>query len=343
MSHHGRLWQGMGVVTGVLALSLFGCAETSSEDEVVAMSGESALGEAGTITFSANGDVRVQGTLERGKTARVAYDADRLTTCRGEQGGLPAWTISGYYRIAGGVIRSFEAGGLSPSHGTDKPVLTLDSAGDLEVWFQNTSRWGCNAYDSDFGRNFHFSVNPAASDPGWIGNLRAVVSRMTCDGGKACESDMDEPENGEVRYDTWARQRAAIRSVFFEVWKDGVTNWDNSDLWQQLDVQLHSRASASAEFQTSYVSFDRRVGNNARYEIPLRPLDPIPGNFTVQKAADCPNVDLGIAADGNGAHVETVLEYYVTVNGVEFRPAGGGTFRVRFQNYADLYAVCLPH
>jgi hypothetical protein len=35
---------------------------------------------------------------------------------------------------------------------------------DLAVWFFNSDEAGCTAYDSDYGRNFHFAIAPPA-DP----------------------------------------------------------------------------------------------------------------------------------------------------------------------------------
>jgi len=300
---------------------------------------EAALGEAGTLTFGADFQVRVSGTLEKGKKLRVAYDASRLTACRGEQNGKPAWTITGFYKIGGGAVRSFEAGGFSPSSGTNEPVLALDASGDLQIWFQNNNRWGCNAFDSAFGANYHFAVKPAASEPGWVGNVRSVTSRATCNDGGVCDADLQALDTVAVNYDTWTRQRAAIRGIYFEVWKDGVTNWDNPDLWRQLDVKVHSRVGSAGAFKTSYVTFERRIGNNARYAAPLAPLDPIPGQFTLTNAADCPS-PIHAVPSGGEPFVETTVELYFTVNGVEVRPSNGGTYRVKYVNYKAPYAIC---
>ena len=324
-------------VTALSALGLGGCTAPASEEAELGTS-EAALGEAGTLTFAADHTVRVAGSLEKGKRVRVEYDASRLTECRGEQNGKPAWSITGFWKVGNGAVHSFEAGGLSPSNGTEQPVLALDASGDLAIWFQNNNRWGCNAYDSDFGKNHHFVVEPAAGEPGWVGNVRHVISRQTCNG--PCESDL-RATAGEILYGTWARQRAAIRSIYFEVWKDGVTNWDNPDLWKQLAVQVHSRVGGTGAFSKAYVTFDRRTGNNARYGIDLRALDPIAGDFTIQNAADCPSFPLSAPASNGGQYVETTLELYFTVNGVELRPAGGGTFVVRYQNYKGLFAPCV--
>ncbi len=321
------------VFAGVLAAA--GCASPSAgEDDVE--STEAALGEAATITFDGAWNERVSGDLQKGKKVRVVYDAGRLTTCRGEINGGPGWAITGFWRIGDGPVRTFEAGGLSPSGGADQSFL-LDASGDLQIWFQNTSRWGCSAYDSKLGDNYHFRVEPAAHEPGWLGNVRFAIDRMTCNG--ICESSL-RPVNGEIPYDTWARQRAAIRALTFEVWKEGVTDWDNPDRWRQLDVQVHSRVGTSGPFTSRYVDFERRLGNNARYAVDLRALDPIPGSFTVQNASDCPAFDLTTSA--NGVLVDAVVELFITVNGVELRPAGPASmFRIRYSNYKDLYAPCV--
>lgn len=314
-----------------------GCAPlVETEDEVG--STEAALGESATITFDGAWNEHVSGPLQKGKTVRVVYDAGRLTTCRGEVNGGPAWAITGFWRVGDGPVRTFEAGGLSASNSGD-PSFVLDASGDLQLWFQNTSRWGCSAYDSNFGHNYRFGVAPAAHEPGWIGNVRYAIDRMTCGG--ICESSLREID-GDIRYETYARQRAAIRALTFEIWKDGVTSWDNPDRWKQLDVQVHSRVGSTGPFTTRYVDFERRLGNNARYAVDLRALDPIPGTFTIQHPHDCPAFDLTIQAGSNDAYVEAVVELYVTVNGVELRPSGAGSvFRVRYANYKDLYAPCV--
>jgi hypothetical protein len=330
------------LVAGLTALSaaaLAGCTAPAATDQADVGTSEAALGEAGTLTFGADFQTTISGTLQKGKTVRVAYDASRLTACRGDQNGHPGWTITGYWKIGAGAVHSFEAGGFSPSGGSEAPVLALDASGDLQLWFQNNSVWGCNAYDSDFGKNYHFAIQPAANEPGWMGNVRDVVSRQTCNG--PCESDM-QPVTSAILYDTWARQRAAIKAIYFEAWKQGVTDFDNAELWKQLDVQVHSRVAGTTAFHTAYVGFDRRTGNNARYAADLGALDPISGTGTLTSKADCPAFPLSAPADNGGQYIEATVELYFTVNGAELRPASGDTFKVRYQNYKGLYAVCLP-
>jgi len=315
-------------------LALGACAAPAAPEEPEIGTSAAALGEAGTITFGADFEEKVSGRLEKGKKVRVVYDPARLTACRGEQNGRPAWSITGYWRIGEGPVRSFEAGGHSPSGGTAEPVLALDASGPLQIWFQNTSVWGCSAYDSDFGNNYRFAVSAAANEPGWIGNPRVVIARATCGG--ICDSDL-RPVSSPIVFDTWARQRASITALTFEVWKDGVTNWDNPDQWKQLDVQVHSRVGSSGPFTSSYVRFDRRLGNNARYAVDLRALDPLNVIGSITSPAQCPPLE---RLPGGSGYVASTVELYVTVNGVELRPEGGGTFRVRYENYAGSFAIC---
>lgn len=113
--------------------------------------------------------VRSGGPLVAGNSVEVAYDEDRLTQCRGEQGGQPAWSITGYHQLNGGAVGSFEAGGHSPSQGTEPPIFSLAESGDLAIWFHNTNAWGCSAYDSNFGANWQLQVGATLSfKTGWI-------------------------------------------------------------------------------------------------------------------------------------------------------------------------------
>lgn len=122
--------------------------------------------EAAKLTFVADEDYSVEQSRElvEGDKLSVAYDADRLPDCRGDFNGKPAWTITGHYRLNDGKWRSFEAGGFSPTGGAKKPVLELDEAGVLSIYFEIGNRWGCHAYDSAFGENYNFDVAPASEE-----------------------------------------------------------------------------------------------------------------------------------------------------------------------------------
>lgn len=317
----------------VSLLALVGCAPDAMESQGSAAERI----DSAAITFRAGWTQGVTGALVAGRPVRVVYDASRLPQCRGETNGSQAWAITGYFRVNGGAAQSFSpelVGGLSPYAA---PFTLPNTTGRLELWFQVSNRWGCNAWDSNYGSNYRFTVQADPRAPGWVGDGAVVISRATCGNGLACDGDR-RAITDRFTYETWARQRAAIRVVTFDVWKQGVTDRDNPDLWRQLDVQMRYRFGSAGAFQSRYVSFERRVGNNARYAVDLRAVDPLP-DFPALTA--CPAAPLAPSPDG--ALVSTLLEYYFVVNGVEYRPSATGVFQGVFSNYkTPLLATCLP-
>ena len=330
-----------GFLTASLALGLSGCSGAGPDlEDMAGELGQASTAEA-TVVFHGDYTTEVRGALERGKRLKVLYASSRAR-CQATYAGRPAWSVTAWYRWNGGEVRSVQVAGLrpdGPGAGAPEPGIPLDSTGDLEMWFQNNDRYGCNNFDSDYGKNYHFRVAPSASEPGWLGNASYGIERATCNG-RICDGAWRSLEGG-FRYDTWARQRAALRQVGFEVWKAGVTDRDNPNLWRELDVQVHRRFVGEAAFTTSYVSFDARWGNNAHYTLDLRALDPFewPASARVRDRADCPRYTL--RRDPTGHYVEADVELYFTVNGAELRPAGGGTFRGTFQDYLGAFAVCV--
>jgi hypothetical protein len=117
-----------------------------------------------------------------------------------------------------------------------------------------------------------------------------------------------------------------------------VTDFDNPDLWRELDVRMHYRYRHDGPWQERYVSFDGRVGNDARYAVDLRrELDPLAGR-TRTAPEDCPDADLSLTRDG--FYVEAEAEYYFTVEATELRRADGAAFSGIFRDYVGLYAPC---
>jgi len=116
--------------------------------------------EGPTLTFRPDGTVTQTGTLAVGQRLRVRYAQERIASCGGTTMGNAAWAITGYASLNGAAARSFETG-VAAAGGTRTSVdasVELTAAGDLALWFQKTSRWGCQAWDSRHGQNYHFSV-----------------------------------------------------------------------------------------------------------------------------------------------------------------------------------------
>lgn len=336
------------VISGLAA-----CAEapvetpTPAADEAATTTEDLTAGDA-KLRFTADFRVEQDKALTAGKKVQVLYDAARVTDCLGEQNGQPAWTQTGFYRVNGGQVGNFEAAGFSPSGGKKDAVIALPApvvrgagspVGDLAIWFQTTNRWGCSAWDSNYGDDYHFAIQPPANAPQWLGQADVVTSRATCGNGKACDADRRALGQGFV-YDTATAQRAAIRQVSFQVYREGVTDHDDAGLWEKLDVRAYTRVGKTGAFAQHYLPFDARIGNNARYTFELRPLMPFAGN-TVTQQSDCPAFPYRhVGPAGAGGYVEADVEFYFWVNGVELRAEDGNAFVGRYQDYAGLYAIC---
>ncbi|MGZ5969969.1 MAG: DUF6209 family protein, partial [Polyangiales bacterium] len=289
---------------------LAGCAvPAQSADEDGSESNRAAASAVPTITFGADWSVKVDGTLRAGGKVDVVYDPARLPDCRGTQEGRPQWSLGADWSYAGTSGTAPVAGNMAPA----EPRFTIDLpvAGEISMWFENGNRWGCHAYDSAYGANYHFKVLPPENAPGWMGNVASVISRATCDG-KACDADRHALDG--FRFDTWARQRAAITGAFFDVWKEGVTDRDDPDLWKKLDVRTYYRPVGASTWSFVWVPFEKRVGNDARYQQSLRAIDPLGGSTRTDKS-QCPQGTLKKSADGQ--YVELEVELYFTVNGQE--------------------------
>lgn len=323
-------------LSSVLAFGALACAPDADSFDVDPADAASSALEAPAITFAADWSETVHGKLRAGDPIALRFDPARLPDCRGEQGGIPQWSITAYFRSGQGEIHATAVAGLNAP---ETVAIVPDAKGPLEVWFQANNRWGCNAYDSNLGQNYRFEVASALGEPGWVGNAASVINRWTCaETGGPCDQNRVDLGNGFV-FDTWARQRAAIAGLYFDVWEEGVTDRDNPDLWREVDAQIHLRFAGQSAFTARYVDFFRRVGNDARYEVRLRTIDPFFAQPSVVAPEGCPDATLTPSPDGQ--YVTTTVEYFFTVDGVELRASDGAPFRGRFEDYAGPYTACL--
>lgn len=151
---HALLW--------AFGLVVLGCsAETASSSGAVA-GDEAEVNASATLKLTADFQTELVGRPTAGKGLRIEYALERLPQCRGNVGGGgPGWTITGYYSENGGPAKTFDPTKLSED-GKDriaKPaVITLGQGGDLALWFQVSSRFGCSEFDSAYGQNYHVDV-----------------------------------------------------------------------------------------------------------------------------------------------------------------------------------------
>lgn len=270
--------------------------------------------DAAKLVFAADFTQHREGVLVPGGQVTIDYATSRLGQCDYSQNGHPAWDITAHVR--------FDPGGelVDASVRDAAPTLTVPpDARSATVWFEATDATGCHAWDSNYGANYVF---PAATPPQWLGNLASKISRDDSD---PCANGTDAASG--TTFDTWARQRATVTNLCFEVYQPGLTDQgDDGTVWQQLDVAVHWWGEGStAPAQVAYVDFDRRVGNNARYAWNWRTIDPF-------RAFHCPDVPTTTSSDGQT--VQARIDYYVVVNGAELRPEPGAAYVALFSDTA---------
>lgn len=112
------------------------------------------------LAFDADWSESQSQAIHAGDQVILHYAPERLAQCAGSTGGHAAWGITAYYQVDGGPVKQVL---VSRADGPDlvpaDPAITVPAGDDLAVWFSATSRWGCNAQDSDYGRNYHFAID----------------------------------------------------------------------------------------------------------------------------------------------------------------------------------------
>ncbi len=210
-------------------------------------------------------------------------------------------------------------------------VPFLREADGSRVFDHNQSGSDFQNYVLDVGNRWDIAEAPsvcgARADVDWMGNPGVEIERYTS---RTCANA--RAYDGSVSYEQWARTRAAVRNLCFEVYERGLTDRENPELWRDLDVQVHYRFGNEVftGFTTEYVNQAGRVGNNAQYAFDMGHLDPFIGG--------CPRIsvqwDRSSTSDWVDASAD--LHFYFTVNGKELRPGGAGsTFDVNYKHYVQ--------
>ena len=115
----------------------------------------------GTIVhFTSGFSTTVSGTLTAGQDVTIDYDFRRLPECRSTSGASPAWAITMFSQIDGGAVVSADLDQTVDGYRFAQPgtIALPSSASTLALWFENDDVYGCNAWDSDYGANYTFSV-----------------------------------------------------------------------------------------------------------------------------------------------------------------------------------------
>ena len=163
----------------------------------------------------------------------------------------------------------------------------------------------------------------------WAGLTSVTIERYAAD---PCNNGQRALGDDPIVYEEWARTRATIRNVCFEVWKPGVTDWDNPDFWRQLDVKVHWRFGTTGPYREEYVSSIDRRGNNRRYVWSIG-NDPLVSTGSVATIG----VPFDIVSESSGsAYVSAPMQFYFTVNGQTLNAPANRPFMVKYENYARI-------
>ena len=96
-----------------------------------------------------------------GSLGYVVYDTSRLANCRATTDGVQAWAISAFVSVDGGVALSYPFPTGVQGAAVQVPI-EIPYGENMALWFEATDDSGCEQWDSNYGRNFVFSIDPAA-------------------------------------------------------------------------------------------------------------------------------------------------------------------------------------
>lgn len=199
-----------------------------------------------TLTFDADFEETLTAPVVAGETLRVRYDLDRLPDCRGTQGGYPQWNITGYFAVDGGEARTFE---VTRAEGAERvavdALLDIPRGRDLAMWFSVNNRWGCVAWDSNYGENYRVALEIPAAE--------AVIA-FGAGGDVSTEGELVAGGTLRIAYDL--ERLSECRGT-----QGGMPQWN---------VTGHLKVDDGAEetFEVSRVEGNARVSEPARLEVP---------------------------------------------------------------------------
>jgi uncharacterized protein YraI len=112
------------------------------------------------LSFDADWSESQSDAIRGGDTVVVHYDPARLAQCESQSGGHATWSITAYWRVDGGTIKSLRVTRETSDATVEPadPTITVPRGDELEMWFQANNVYGCHEYDSSSGANYHFAI-----------------------------------------------------------------------------------------------------------------------------------------------------------------------------------------
>jgi hypothetical protein len=221
-----------------------GAAPGEGAEESAQASAASSTSAAPLISFNANWTKSVSQPLLAGKPVEVAYDPARLVsqcggdvTSGGGNGGF-AWQITGYYLIGSSAPASFPVT-ITSAWASGNGSFTPATAGTLAIWFGCGNTTGNAGWDSNYGKNYDFTVTQATTpDAGKAGNGDATGTIVV-----QVVGDSVQGNAGEIPPDTIAGAPISGANVYdgpFEAGKLLCTTGSNGQCTATLSVGTHA-------------------------------------------------------------------------------------------------------
>lgn len=229
------------------------------------------------LVFGPDWTEEARGTLRQGGIARIRYAPQRLTACRATDDGARAWNILASWRFAPGgqtgSVSLYEGDFYGGDAAIRQPLVPIpEDATSVSFWFANADRTGCQAWDSDYGRNYTFPIAPrdGALRVGWAGDFDFVWFHR--------DPAWHRGDVDPVWYFDSMGGAEVATSVEVQVWAPGITDrayGSNDEARQAAEAFLRAEAVTDAipgaveGFGTVPLAFQRKQGNNFVYAFSL--------------------------------------------------------------------------
>jgi uncharacterized protein YraI len=186
------------------------------------------------LTFSEDFSEMADGPLVAGATVKLSYDLDRITDCRGETNGSEVWGTTAFAAFDGGAPKELALSRLQS--GRVVPVEAMlaipSTATSVELWFTNTNRWGCVAYDSNDSANYGFEILPRSGG--------GSVLAFDADGSESQSGAIHDGDDVVIHYAPERLAQCAGSTGGHAAW--GITGY-----WQVDDGTVHQVMVARAQ------------------------------------------------------------------------------------------------
>ena len=137
----------------------WGCVAYDSNDNANYTYDVKPAAHGAVLAFNADWSETQSAAIHGGDQVVLHYDPERLKQCAGSSGGHAVWGVTGYYQVDGGVTKNIAVATANGSSlVASDPEISIAHGRDLAIWFSASNSWGCNAWDSNMGGNYHFTI-----------------------------------------------------------------------------------------------------------------------------------------------------------------------------------------